>query len=362
MAGYRTERRPATAQGSHRARRPLPVGNRQRTQTIREDRINETAFAAHLDVRHAMDRSAAQRHRPSPRRDPGRGHRHSAAPSTWVTAARPAPGRPAPAGRGFGPLPAARRPPSSTPTGGMASTATTPAAPQPASIRRTAASRPGGAAAGQARGASSACAAMPLKGSADQRLAVAAWRWPRSWVFIGDEGVYRTQGRLAPPRAGVGQLLRAARRCDLRRRWRCSQARFRRGQPGQRGTRVPNAIPVTGVGGCVAGTAAAAGSPACACATWAAIRWKKPAREKSARPWMANLKAGYRFTPQLQVTLDILNLFAKQATTSNTGAAPAPTARPPAAPAAVAAAAPSTAGWCIRSNRAASVSACAWPF
>ena len=28
---------------------------------------------------------------------------------------------------------------------------------------------------------------------------------------------------------------------------------------------------------------------------------------------MANLKAGYRFSPKLQVTLDVLNLFDKQA-------------------------------------------------
>lgn len=129
-------------------------------------------------------------------------------------------------------------------------------------------------------------------------------------VFIGDEGVTEPKG--ASRRAGLewsnyftpshGIIIDA----DLA--W--SKARFRDAVNG--GQRVPNAIPLTAS----LGLAYDAGGP------WfgglrmrylGAYDLEESGQQKSHAFWMANLKLGYRFNTQWQVSLDVLNLFNKQA-------------------------------------------------
>jgi outer membrane receptor protein involved in Fe transport len=131
-------------------------------------------------------------------------------------------------------------------------------------------------------------------------------------VFIGDEGVTEPKG--ASRRHGVewsnyitpgdGWIVDA----DIA--W--SQARFKEANVDNGGRRVPNAIPLT----------ASLGVTSDSGGTWfggvrlrylGAYALEETGAHKSSPFWMANLKAGYRITPKLQVTLDILNLFDKKA-------------------------------------------------
>ena len=131
-------------------------------------------------------------------------------------------------------------------------------------------------------------------------------------VFIGDEGITEPKG--ASQRHGVewsnyitpvdGWIIDA----DIA--W--SQARFKDANPDNGGRHVPNAIPLTAS----VGLSADSGGP------WfgglrlrylGAYALEESAEQKSTPFWMANLKAGYRVSPQLQLTLDILNLFDKKA-------------------------------------------------
>jgi outer membrane receptor protein involved in Fe transport len=131
-------------------------------------------------------------------------------------------------------------------------------------------------------------------------------------VFIGDEGITEPKG--ASRRHGIewsnyitpadGWIV------DTDLAW--SQARFKEANPDNGGRRVPNAIPLTASLGLTADSGGA----------WfgglrlrylGAYALEETGEQKSAAFWMANLKAGYRITPQLRITLDILNLFDKKA-------------------------------------------------
>jgi outer membrane receptor protein involved in Fe transport len=129
-------------------------------------------------------------------------------------------------------------------------------------------------------------------------------------VFIGDEGVTEPKGASRRHgiewtndiRLGGGLLLDA----DLA----LSQARFR--EPVNGGKRVPNAIPLTAS---LALNYDNGGS-------WhgglrlrylGAYALEETGQEKSTAFWMANLRVGYRLDSRTQFTLDILNLFNRQA-------------------------------------------------
>ena len=163
----------------------------------------------------------------------------------------------------------------------------------------------------KAKGSELGMRAAPLPGW-NSSLSVWQMELASELVFIGDEGVTEPKG--ASQRHGVewsnyitpvdGWIIDA----DIA--W--SQARFKEANPDNGGRHVPNAIPLT------ASLALSAdnGGP------WfsglrlrylGAYALEETAEQKSTAFWMANLKAGYRFSPKLQVTLDILNLFDKQA-------------------------------------------------
>lgn len=151
--------------------------------------------------------------------------------------------------------------------------------------------------------------AAPLPG---WQTSVSLWqlRLDSELVFIGDEGV--TEPRGASRRHGVewsnyytpteGVILDA----DLA----VSQARFEQTVNG--GNHVPNAIPLT----------ASLGLTADRQGPWfgglrlrylGAYALEETATQKSSPFWTANLKLGYRFSPRVQLTLDVLNLFDRKA-------------------------------------------------
>ena len=75
---------------------------------------------------------------------------------------------------------------------------------------------------------------------------------------------------------------------------------------------MPNAIPLTARSAWLP-TAAAPGSAGLRLRYLGAYALEETGEQKSAAFWMASLKAGYRITPKLQITLDVLNLFDKKA-------------------------------------------------
>ena len=152
--------------------------------------------------------------------------------------------------------------------------------------------------------------ALPLPG---WNTSLTLWQMNLSseLVFVGDEGVTEPKG--ASRRVGlewsndwqVNRWLLV----DGDLAW--SRARFREAADGG-GTRVPNAIPLT------ASLAISADNHG----QWfGGLRWRyigsyaleETGTQKSASSWTANLKVGYRATPQLQFTLDVLNLFDRRA-------------------------------------------------
>lgn len=127
-------------------------------------------------------------------------------------------------------------------------------------------------------------------------------------VFVGDAGV--TEARGASVRHGVEWANHITPNSwliidgDLA--W--SKARFKEPVAGNGGTHVPNAIPLTAS----LGITADHGGP------WfgglrmrylGAYALEETGREKSAPLWTANLKLGYRIEPQVQLSVDVLNLF-----------------------------------------------------
>lgn len=163
----------------------------------------------------------------------------------------------------------------------------------------------------KAKGSEFGLRTTPLKGW-HSNLSVWQMDLASELVFIGDEGVTEPKG--ASRRHGIewsnyitpadGWIVDA----DIA--W--SQARFKEANVDNGGRRVPNAIPLTAS---LALTADSGG-------TWfggvrlrylGAYALEETGEHKSSPFWMANIKAGYRITPTLQVTLDILNLFDKKA-------------------------------------------------
>lgn len=163
----------------------------------------------------------------------------------------------------------------------------------------------------KAKGSELGMRAAPLPG---WHSSLALWQMQlvSELVFIGDEGITEPKG--ASQRHGVewsnyitpadGWIIDA----DIA--W--SQARFKQANPDNGGRHVPNAIPLTAS----LGLSADNGGP------WfgglrlrylGAYALEESAEQKSTPFWMANLKAGYRFSPKLQLTLDVLNLFDKKA-------------------------------------------------
>ncbi|MBK9784374.1 MAG: TonB-dependent receptor [Betaproteobacteria bacterium] len=163
----------------------------------------------------------------------------------------------------------------------------------------------------KAKGSELGMRAAPLKGWSSS-LSIWQMELASELVFIGDEGITEPKG--ASQRHGVewsnyitpadGWIIDA----DIA--W--SQARFKEPNPDNGGRHVPNAIPLTASLALTTDN----GGP------WfgglrlrylGAYALEETAEQKSSAFWMANLKAGYRFSPKLQVTLDVLNLFEKQA-------------------------------------------------
>lgn len=162
----------------------------------------------------------------------------------------------------------------------------------------------------KAKGSELGLRATPLPGW-NSSLSIWQMELASELVFIGDEGVTEPKG--ASQRHGVewsnyitpvdGWIIDA----DLA--W--SRARFKDANPDNGGRHVPNAIPLT----------ASVGLSADRSGPWfgglrlrylGAYALEETAEQKSTPFWMANLKAGYRFSPKLQLTLDVLNLFDKK--------------------------------------------------
>ncbi len=165
----------------------------------------------------------------------------------------------------------------------------------------------------QATGSEIGVRAVPLRG---WNTSLTLWQMAldSELVFIGDEGV--TEPRGASRRTGVEwsndfQINRWL-LLDGDVAW--SRARFK--QPVDAvvpaSTTVPNAIPLS------ASLALMADDHG---AWFGGLRWRyigsyaleETNTEKSNSLWMANLKLGYRPSPRLQVTLDVLNLFDREA-------------------------------------------------
>jgi outer membrane receptor protein involved in Fe transport len=132
-------------------------------------------------------------------------------------------------------------------------------------------------------------------------------------VFIGDEGITEPQG--ASKRYGIewsnyytpwpGVIIDT----DIA----ASRARFKDAVNG--GTRVPNAIPLTASMGLVFDELGNDGrwSGGLRLRYLGAYDLEESGQQKSTAFWMANLRLGYRINRQWQLNLDILNLFDKQA-------------------------------------------------
>uniref|UniRef100_Q47FF0 TonB-dependent receptor n=1 Tax=Dechloromonas aromatica (strain RCB) TaxID=159087 RepID=Q47FF0_DECAR len=161
----------------------------------------------------------------------------------------------------------------------------------------------------KARGSELGIRVVPLPGWSSS-LSIWQMELASELVFIGDEGVTEPKG--ASQRSGLewsnyftpipGLIVDA----DLA----LSKARFKTEVNG--GRHVPNAIPLT----------ASLGLTLDGGGRWFGgirVRYLAPysleetGSEKSQAFWMANLKAGYRFNKQWQLSLDVLNLFDKKA-------------------------------------------------
>ena len=163
----------------------------------------------------------------------------------------------------------------------------------------------------KAKGSEIGLRTTPLKGW-QSSLSVWQMNLASELVFVGDEGITEPKG--ASRRHGIewsnyitpadGWIIDA----DIA--W--SQARFVDANPDNGGRRVPNAIPLTASLGIAAddGRRWFGGLRLRYLGSYAL---EESGTQKSHAFWMANLKAGYHLTPQLQVTLDVLNLFDKQA-------------------------------------------------
>jgi outer membrane receptor protein involved in Fe transport len=283
--------------------------NRRRTGTVREDRIDETAVAAFLDLRTQW--TGWLRSKLGLRRDQIRARSTAlAGPFNMDNGGSAEAGQTSPKlgvvvgpfqllgqtefyanwGHGFHSNDARGATARTNPQDG------TPADPVPLIVK--------------ARGGELGLRAAPLPGW-HSSLAVWQMELASELVFIGDEGITEPKG--ASRRHGVewsnyitpadGWIVDA----DLA--W--SQARFKEANPGNGGRHVPNAIPLTASLGVTADRGPWFGG--LRLRYLGAYALEESATQKSTAFWMANLKAGYRFSPTLQLTLDVLNLFDKKA-------------------------------------------------
>lgn len=163
----------------------------------------------------------------------------------------------------------------------------------------------------KARGSEIGMRAAPLRG---WHTSLSLWQMDLAseLVFIGDEGITEPKG--ASQRHGIewsnyivptdGLIIDA----DLA----LSEARFKTANADNGGRHVPNAIPLTASLGLTAdqGGRYFGGLRLRYIGAYAL---EETAHEKSTAFWMTNLKAGYRYDRQLQFTLDVLNLFDKKA-------------------------------------------------
>lgn len=163
----------------------------------------------------------------------------------------------------------------------------------------------------RARGAELGLRSTPLPG---WQTSVSVWQMALAseLVFIGDEGVTEPKG--ASRRHGLewSNELALPAGLSIDTSLALSQARFREANPDSGGTRVPNAIPVVASVG-------AALDPGGRWFAGARLRYlgayplEETGREKSTPFWMANLRVGYRLAASSQLTVDVLNLFDRKA-------------------------------------------------
>lgn len=163
----------------------------------------------------------------------------------------------------------------------------------------------------KARGSEIGMRAAPLRG---WNTSLSLWQMDLAseLVFIGDEGITEPKG--ASQRHGIewsnyitptdGLIIDA----DIA--W--SKARFKTANTTNSGRHVPNAIPLTASLGLTAdqGGRFFGGLRLRYIGAYAL---EETAQHKSTAFWMTNLKTGYRYDHKLQFTLDVLNLFGKKA-------------------------------------------------
>ena len=163
----------------------------------------------------------------------------------------------------------------------------------------------------KAKGSEIGMRAMPLPGWSSS---LSLWQMDidSELVFIGDEGVTEPKG--ASRRHGVewSNYITAGHGLIIDGDIALSHARFKEAHPDSGGTRVPNAIPVTAsLGGTI--------DPGGRWFGGVRLRYlgayplEESGKEKSTPFVMANLKLGYRVDPRLQITLDVLNVLDRKA-------------------------------------------------
>ena len=163
----------------------------------------------------------------------------------------------------------------------------------------------------RARGSEIGLRAMPLPG---WHSSLALWRMDLAseLVFVGDEGVTEPKG--ASRRHGLewSNYYTAAHGLIVDGDLALAHARFTHPNVDNGGTRVPNAIPLT----------ASLGATVDPGGRWfggvrlrylGAYPLEETGREKSTPFLMANLKLGYRVDARTRITLDVLNLFDRKA-------------------------------------------------
>jgi len=129
-------------------------------------------------------------------------------------------------------------------------------------------------------------------------------------VFIGDEGI--TEPRGASRRHGLewSNYLTPADGLIIDADLALSKARFR--QPVGGGDHVPNAIPLTASVG-ISADQGGAWHGGMRLRYLGAYALEESGEHKSTPFWTANLKLGYRVSKQLQLSVDVLNLFNRHA-------------------------------------------------
>jgi hypothetical protein len=161
----------------------------------------------------------------------------------------------------------------------------------------------------RARGAELGVRAAPLPG---WNTSLTVWQMDLAseLVFIGDEGI--TEPRGASRRHGLewSNYLTPADGLIIDADLALSKARFR--QPVGGGDHVPNAIPLTASVG-ISADQGGAWHGGMRLRYLGAYALEESGEHKSTPFWTANLKLGYRVSKQLQLSVDVLNLFNRHA-------------------------------------------------